>query len=80
MVHTEGRRSATAERILSGRLPLPRWVTVHPGSGATGRCDGCGDVIAAGDYAFSVLLKDEIRFQFHNECFDVYNRTSFGPK
>jgi hypothetical protein len=72
---SEERRNATRARIASGQLPPPRWVTVHPGSGATGRCDGCGETIQDKDYSFSVLLQESLRFQFHDECFDVYNQS-----
>jgi anthranilate/para-aminobenzoate synthase component I len=74
-VHADERRQTTAQAIASGRLPIPRWITVHPNSGYAGRCDGCVDAIEAGDYAFTVVLKDELTFHFHDECFDVYNRT-----
>ena len=77
-LRAEERRSATAERITSGRLPSPRWVSVDPGASVTGRCDGCGDEIEVADYAFSVVLKGEVTFQFHDECFEVYNRISLG--
>jgi len=75
-VHAEERRAITKERIASGRLPIPRWISVHPNSGYMGRCDGCGDGIEAGGYTFTVLLRDEVTFHFHDECFDVYN--TFG--
>ena len=68
-LRAEERRSATAERITSGRLPFPRWVSVEPGASVTGRCNGCGDI---------VVLEGEVTFQFHDECFEVYNRTSAG--
>jgi hypothetical protein len=71
----EERRSATADGIASGRLPVPWWASVHPGSDVNGRCDGCGDEIGAADYAFEVDLRDEVRLWFHDECFDVYNRS-----
>jgi hypothetical protein len=77
-VRPEERRSITWEGISSGRLPVPWWVSVHPGSDINGRCDGCGDDIGAADYAFSVELRDEVRLLFHDECFDVYNRNSRG--
>jgi hypothetical protein len=51
-------------------------VSVHPGSKATGDCDGCGERIENGDYRFTVVLQDGLSFQFHDECFDVYN--TFG--
>jgi hypothetical protein len=73
------RRAATRERIVSGRLPIPRWITVHPDSRYTGRCDGCGDQIGVGDYAFTVQLRGELIFHFHDECFDVYNYTPGLP-
>jgi hypothetical protein len=75
-VHPEERRAATAANIAAGRLPFPHWVSVHPGSGATGLCNGCCDAIDANDYAFTVDLRDGVRLRFHAECFDVYNRSS----
>ena len=74
LMHPEQRRATTAERIASGRLPIPRWLTVHPGSGITGECDGCGDRIKSGDYAFTMGLQQSVVLKFHDECFDVYNR------
>ena len=54
-------------------------MTVMPASTCvTGRCDGCGDEIEVADYAFIVVLKGEVTFQFHDECFEVYNRISLG--
>jgi hypothetical protein len=70
----EERRSATAAKIASGGLPTPRWVSVHPGARLTTRCDGCDDEIVRADYAFTVVLKESVTLQFHDECFDVYNR------
>src|SRR2546421_11486738 len=72
----EERRSATAERITSGKLPRPRWISVHPGAPLTGRYDGCAEDIERRDYAFTVVLQDAITFHFHDECFEVYNRSS----
>jgi len=61
----EERRAVTRDRIASGGLPIPRWLTVHPNSGYTGRRDGCGDRIDVGGYAFTVQLRDELIFYFH---------------
>jgi len=39
-----------------------------------GLCDGCGEAISTTDFAFAVKLQDVARLNFHDECFDVYNR------
>jgi hypothetical protein len=70
----EQRRNATQQRITTGELPSPRWLTVRPGHGVVGVCDGCGEAIATSDFAFAVKLQDIAGLNFHDECFDVYNR------
>ena len=77
-MHSQERRSATANALASGRLPVPWRVAVRPGDDVNGRCDGCGDDISDGDYVFAVELMDRRRLRFHDECFDVYNRNSRG--
>src|SRR5204862_4394774 len=79
-MNQDERRSATAARIASGHLPIPRWLSVHPGARLAMRCDGCGDEIERPDYAFTVVLEESVTFHFHNECFDVYNRTKYPTK
>jgi hypothetical protein len=43
-------------------------------------CVGCGEGIGLNDHAFKVLLQRAIILQFHDECFDVYNRSPTLPK
>jgi len=64
------------DRIASGRLPPPHWTSVLPGSCPTGHCDGCSEAIGVSDYAFSVVVGDSLSFHFHDECFEVYNRST----
>jgi hypothetical protein len=73
-------RPTTAERIASGRLPIPRWVSIRRCRGVVVACNRCEDAIDAADKCFDVVLQDEVCLLFHDECFEIYNRSTHGRR
>jgi hypothetical protein len=60
---------------------MSRWVGVRPGHGVGVACDGCEEAIDATDKCFVAVLEGAASlFVFHEECFEVYNRSTHGRR